>query len=272
MIGQLPAQRARDPRAARGGRRAFTLIELLVVIAIVAILAAMLLPALARAKEASRSTQCLGQMRQVALAVRLYADSNNDEFPRSQHSAFANGQPPWERAVACELGANTTTWTNLLKGVYHCAGDKRADTLSYGLNVYFELGPDDDYVGRPQTWRRLGLIPQPAATVLMAEVASDIDHIMPQFWLAPSDAEDVDSRRHRLKANYNFVDGHSQLLPLSKTSIAAGAGPLEPPAVNGFALLARCFRRTRGGRISSDDPPGLSRLTHRCDFGRGLRS
>ncbi|MRR10416.1 type II secretion system protein, partial [bacterium] len=77
---------------------AFTLIELLVVIAVIAVLASLLLPALGRAKELARSTQCLGQMRQISLAIRLYADAHNDEFPRSQHSAFTWGQMPWGRA------------------------------------------------------------------------------------------------------------------------------------------------------------------------------
>lgn len=189
---------------------AFTLIELLVVIAIIAILAGLLLPTLSRAKESARSIQCLNQMRQIGLAVRLYADENDDNFPRSQHSAFAHRQFPWGRAIAGQLGSNASAWTNLLNGVYHCPTDQRTNPWSYGINVYFELAPDDDYLGKPQTWRRTTSVPNPTATILFAENNSSADHIMPNYWVSVTDAADVASGRHSKKANYTFVDGHSE--------------------------------------------------------------
>jgi len=69
---------------------AFTLIELLVVIAIIAILAAMLLPALAQARERARTTHCANNLRQIALAATLYADDHKGVLPYQ-----ISGQPGW---------------------------------------------------------------------------------------------------------------------------------------------------------------------------------
>src|SRR5947207_11277752 len=63
------------------GVKAFTLIELLVVIAIIAILAAILFPVFARAREAARTSSCLSNTKQVALAIMQYIQDYDERFP-----------------------------------------------------------------------------------------------------------------------------------------------------------------------------------------------
>ncbi|NUM52950.1 MAG: DUF1559 domain-containing protein [Candidatus Hydrogenedentes bacterium] len=65
-------------------KRGFTLIELLVVIAIIAILAAILLPALARAREAARRASCQSNLKQMGIVFKMYAGENKETFPRLQ--------------------------------------------------------------------------------------------------------------------------------------------------------------------------------------------
>ena len=134
------------------GATAFTLMELLVVLAIIGILAALALPALNRAQEAGRATACIGNLRQVGIALQVYVDGNNNRLPVMRDRAAGTNQPatnalpgvevvlkaelgnlnvlrcPSDRARIFEETGSSYSWNSLLNG-------QRADHLVVlGLN------------------------------------------------------------------------------------------------------------------------------------------
>ena len=112
-------------------RTGFTLIELLVVIAIIAILAAMLLPALARAKQQAQGAQCLSNTKQLVLGWLMYIDENNGLLPPNWNGQRGTGEEPswcegWEDFTVSN--PDNTNWQHLV-----------AATLPYGSSA--TLGP-----------------------------------------------------------------------------------------------------------------------------------
>jgi len=132
-------------------KRGFTLIELLLVIAIIAILAALLLPALGRAKETARRTACVSNLKQVNLAIRLYADDYSDSLPvLPDPNPYPNGVGVYyKQLVKAYLGVTGAASPN--EKVFICPSDRILQKqighafTSYTFKGYEEL---DEALGR----------------------------------------------------------------------------------------------------------------------------
>jgi prepilin-type N-terminal cleavage/methylation domain-containing protein len=191
-----PTSSNHQPTGLTVSRSAFTLIELLVVIAIIAILAAMLLPALAKAKDKAKSINCISNLKQWGVQWFLYTGDNNDTFPTGQDADGTidqNARSAWFNAfqlnasarkqlVTCpyaiQVNPDPNTDFGGLKYAYKMPispdgvheAYENGELASYGANLWI-YNAQTDIQGRPREyhWRKTTGSPVPTDTPLMLD-------------------------------------------------------------------------------------------------------
>ena len=124
----------------RNAKCGFTLIELLVVIAIIAILAAMLMPALAKAKQKAHGAACISNLRQWGLAQNMYLDDNRNVFPLPKIATATTG--------ASGYNENTPGWSNFKD--FHANNPGQTDSAWFNaLPPYISAKPLWEIAGDP---------------------------------------------------------------------------------------------------------------------------
>jgi prepilin-type N-terminal cleavage/methylation domain-containing protein/prepilin-type processing-associated H-X9-DG protein len=180
---------------------AFTLIELLVVIAIIAILAAILFPVFARAREKARQSACLSNLKQIGLAILMYAEDYDETLPYYQRPfgvAWYDDLMPYMKNRQVTVCPSKNDWNP--SNATHKTG--------YGLNeTVFPSGCGSPY---PVPSIALGAIEEPSQTIAAADKNQGNVYICGvSFSGSTAWPYNVDCR-HNEGSVFLFMDGHTK--------------------------------------------------------------
>jgi prepilin-type N-terminal cleavage/methylation domain-containing protein/prepilin-type processing-associated H-X9-DG protein len=202
----------------RRERAGFTLIELLVVIAIIAILAAILFPVFAQAREAARKTQCLSNLKNLGVAMLMYAQ-DYDEQMVPWNLRFNNKNVHDENGISLSWDRLIHPYTKNV-GVLACPSDIGSTRpVIPGLGIVVRSYSYPGSIGGG--WcpysppRPLAAIPEPARTVILDERdnCGDTKKGAEWEWCSVTDTEGEVAWRHNRQANFLYADGHAKTAP-----------------------------------------------------------
>jgi len=197
--------------------RAFTLVELLVVMAIIGILAGLLMPALGRAKAKAHNTVCANNLRQLGLAVRLYADDNNERLPSAEILPTQPIDParPLPRicdVLASSVGRTAGPHTNSAP-VFKCPLDKAGYFASQGSSYEWNTELNGRRIDETRTAdAHLGIVSN-GVVILNTNLTL---RFPPETTPLLLDYEEFHGPRAKSGKNVVFMDGH--VAPLDVTS------------------------------------------------------
>ena len=195
------------PATSRFGK-GFTLLELLIVVAIVGVVAALLLGAAARAKAKAQQAACQSNLRQLALAMRMYQDDSAGRFPVTP--GWTKKLLPYVSGQIFQCPSNPRPRGNPTSAMSPASFDATLSDfwMSRGLNRVVTNGAHLFVVGINES-----MVWEPTETLMFGDIAGP---------LAPnSNGQTEWSVIHSGGANYCFVDGHITWLTPAKASLAA---------------------------------------------------